>query len=155
MDAKVILYLLRHADRERTTGVSAGTAKEVNLMPLQWLQDRSRVRGHHTEHPFWLAQATSHPSDALLHTTDWAASQDTVLQNTLPGCSQAQLIIAGSGGHLDLRPRTMQALGAVAQCAQLDHTSTQRGHTPLGPVHATAYVHAQNLTAVATNHRAL
>ena len=30
VDAEVILHLLRHADRERTTGVPAGAAKVVN-----------------------------------------------------------------------------------------------------------------------------
>ena len=39
VDAEVILHLLRHADRERTTGVSAGAAKVVNQMPLRWLRD--------------------------------------------------------------------------------------------------------------------
>ena len=49
----------------------------------------------------------------------------------------------------------MRALGEVAQRAQADHALTHRGHTPLGAVHATAYVHARNLTATATNRRAL
>ena len=49
----------------------------------------------------------------------------------------------------------MQTLGAVAPQAQLGHTSTHRGHTPLGTAHATAYVHARDLTAEATNRRAL
>ena len=39
VDAEVILHLLRHADRERTTGVPAGAAKVVNQMPLRWLRD--------------------------------------------------------------------------------------------------------------------
>ena len=33
VDAEVILHLLRHSDRERTTGVPAGAAKVVNQMP--------------------------------------------------------------------------------------------------------------------------
>ena len=117
VDAEVSLHLLRHPDSERATGVPAGAAKAVNQMPLRWLQDSPRVRGHHTEHPFWFARATSHHSDALLHKADWAASQDTILQNTPPGPSHAQLIIAGHDGHLDLRPPTMQTLSTVAQHA--------------------------------------
>ena len=49
----------------------------------------------------------------------------------------------------------MRTLGKVAQRAQTDHALTQRGHTPLGATHTTAYVHARDLTATATNHRAL
>ena len=49
----------------------------------------------------------------------------------------------------------MQTLGEVAQRAQTDHALMQRGHTPLGASHVTAYVHARNLTATATNRRAL
>ena len=49
----------------------------------------------------------------------------------------------------------MRALGAVAQQTQLGHASTHRGHIPLGPPHATAHVHAQDLTAAAPSHRAL
>ena len=84
MDAEVILHLLRHADRERTTGVPAGPAKVVNQMPLRWLRDGLCARGRHAGHPFWYVRATSHHSDALLHKADWAAFQDTVLQNTPP-----------------------------------------------------------------------
>ena len=91
----------------------------------------------------------------LLHKADWAASQDTVLQNTPPDPGHAQLIVAGRDGHLDLRPPTMRVLGEVAQRAQTDHALTHRGHTPLGAAHATAYVHARDLTAAATNRRAL
>ena len=100
-------------------------------------------------------RATSHHSDALLHKADWAASQDTVLQNTPPNPGHAKLIVAGRDGHLDLRPPTMRVLGEVAQRAQTDHALTHRGHTPLGAAHATAYVHARDLTATATNRRAL
>ena len=49
----------------------------------------------------------------------------------------------------------MRTLGAIAQQAQTDHALTHRGHTPLGPAHATAYVHARDLAATAPNHRAL
>ena len=49
----------------------------------------------------------------------------------------------------------MRTLGEVAQRAQTDHALTHRGHTPLGAAHATAYVHARDLTATATNRRAL
>ena len=49
----------------------------------------------------------------------------------------------------------MRVLGEVAQRAQTDHALTHRGHTPLGAAHATAYVHARDLTAAATNRRAL
>ena len=49
----------------------------------------------------------------------------------------------------------MRTLGEIAQRAQTDHALTHRGHTPLGVAHATAYVHARDLTATATNHRAL
>ena len=155
VDAEVILHLLRHADRERTTGVPAGAAKVVNQMPLRWLRDGLRVRGQHAGHPFSYVRATSHHSDTLLHKADWAASQDTVLQNRPPGPSHAQLIVAGHDGHLDLRPPTMRTVGEIAQRAQTDHALTHRGHTPLGAAHATAYVHARDLTARATNRQAL
>ena len=155
VDAEVILHLLRHADRERTTGVPAGAAKVVNQTPLRWLRDGLCARGRHAGHPFWYVRATSHHSDTLLHKADWAASQDTVLQNTPPDPGHAQLIVAGRDGHLDLRPPTMQTLGEVAQRAQTDHALTHRGHTPLGAAHATAYVHARDLSATATNRRAL
>ena len=49
----------------------------------------------------------------------------------------------------------MRALGEVAQRAQTEHAPTHRGHTPLGAAHATAYVHDRDLTATATNRRAL
>ena len=153
VDAEVILHLLRHADRERTTGGPAGAAKVVNQMPLRWLRDGLRARGQQAGHPFWYVRATSHHSDALLHKADWAASQDTVLQNTPPGPSHAQLIVAGHDGHLDLRPPTMGTLGTIAQRAQTDHALTHRGHTPLGAAHAPAYVHARDLTATTSNHR--
>ena len=155
VDAEVVLDLLWHAAREQATHIPAGAAKVFNQMPLQWLQDSLRVRGHHTEHSFRFARATSHHSDALLHKADWAASQDTVLQNTPPGVRHAQLIIAGSDRHLHLRCLTMQTLGAVAQGAQLDNASTHRGHTLLGAAHSTAYIHTRDLTAAATNHQAL
>ena len=155
VDAEVILHLLRTVDRERATGVPAGAAKVVNQMPLRWLRDGLHARGQHTEHPFWFARATSNHRDALLHKADSAASQDTVLQNTLPGPSHAQLIVAGHDGHLDLRPPTMRTLSTVAQRAQMDHALTHRGNTHLGAAHATAYLHAGDLTATATNHRAL
>ena len=155
MDAEVIIHLLRHADREWTTGVPAGAAKVVNQMPLRWLRDSLCARGQHAGHPFWYVRATSHHSDALLHKADWAASQDTVLQNTPPDPDHAQLIVAGRDGHLDLRPPTMRVLGEVAQRAQTDHALTHRGHTPLGAAHPTAYVHARDLTATATNSRAV
>ena len=104
VDAEVILHLLRHADGERTTKVPAGAAKVVNQMPLRWLRDGLCARGRHAGHPFWYVRATSHHSDAILHKADWAASQDTVLQNTPPDPSHAQLIVTGHDGHLDLRP---------------------------------------------------
>ena len=152
MDAEVILLLLRHADRERATGDAARAAKVVNQMPLRWLRDGLRARGQHAGHLFWYARSTSHHSDALLHKADWAASQDTVLQNTPPGPSHAQLIVAGHDGQLDPRPLTMRTLGAIRQRAQTDHALTHRGHTPLGAAQAAAYVHARDLTATATNH---
>ena len=124
-------------------------------MPLRWLWDGLCARGRNARHLFWYVRATSHYSDALLHKADWAASQDTVLQSTPPDPSHAQLIVAGHDGHLDLRPSTMRTLGEVAQRAQTDHALTHRGHTPLGAAHATAYVHARDLTAMATNCRAL
>ena len=124
-------------------------------MPLRWLWDGLRARGQHTGHAFWYVRATSHHRDPLLHKADWAASQDTVLQNKPPGPSYAQLKVAGHDGHLDLRPPTMQTLGAVVQRAQTDHALTHRGHTPLGATHVTAYVDARDLTATATNHLAL
>ena len=155
VDTEVILHLLRHADHERTTGVPAGAAKVVNQMPLRWLPDGLCARGQHAGHPFWYAGATSHHSNAILRKADWAASRDTILQNTPPGHSHAQLIVAGHDGHLNLRPPTMQTLGAIAQWPRTDHALTHQGHTPLGAAHATAYVHARDLTATATNHRAL
>ena len=155
MDAEVILHVLRHRDHERTTGVPAGAAKVVNQMPLRWLRDGLPAREQHAGHPFWYARATSHHSDALLHKAYWAASQDTILQNTTPGPSHAQLVVAGHDGHLDQRPPTMCTLAAIAQRPHTDHALTHRGLTPLGAAHATAYVHARDLTATATNHRAL
>ena len=110
-------------------------------MLLRWLQDGLRARGQHAGQPFWYVRATSHHSDTLLHKADWAASQDSVLQNTPPGPSHAQLIVAGHDGHLDLQPPTMQTLREIAQRAQMDHALTHQGHTPLGAAHATAYVH--------------
>ena len=104
---------------------------------------------------FDLAGPPPTTATALLHRADWAASRDTVLQNTPPGPSRAQLIIAGHDGHLDLRPPTMGTLSTVTQQAQLSHALTHRGHTPLGAAHTTAYVHPRDLTAAATNHRAL
>ena len=82
------------------------------------------------EHPFWFACPTSHHSDVLLHKADWAASQDTVLQNTPPGFGHAQLIVDGGDGHLALRPPTMRSLGEEARRTQRNLTSTHRGHTP-------------------------
>ena len=155
VDAEVILHLLRHAARERATGVPAGATKVVNQIPLRWLRDGLHVRGQHTEHPFWFARATSHHSDTLLHRADWAAFEDTVLQDTPQGPSYAQLIIAGDDGHVDLRPPTVRALSTVAQRAQMDQALTHRGHKLLGAAHATAYFHARDLTATATNHRGL
>ena len=155
MDAEVILHLLRHADRERTTGIPAGAPKVFNQMPLRWLRDGLCAGGRHAGHPFWYVRATSHHSDALLHKAEWAASQDTVLQNTPPNPSHAQLIVAGHDNHLDPLPPKMRTLGDVAQGAQTDHALTHRGHTPLGAAHATAYVNARDLTATATNRRAL
>ena len=119
------------------------------------LRDSLCARGQHAGHPFWYIRATSHHSDALLHKADWAASQDTVLQNTPPDPGHAQLIVAGRDIHLDLRPPTMRVLGEVAQRAQTDHALTHRGHTPLGAAQATAYVQARELTATATIRRAL
>ena len=143
VDAEVILHLLRHADREQTTGVPAGAAKVVNQIPLRWLRDGLRARGRHARYPFWYVRATSHHSDTLLQKADWAASGDTVLQNTPPGPSTAQLIVADHDGHLDLQPSTMRTLGEVAQRAQTDHALAHQGHTPLGAADATAYVHAR------------
>ena len=138
VDAEVIPHLLRHTDREWATGVPSGAAKVVNQMPLRWLQDSLRIHRQHNEQPFWFARATSHHSDALLEKGDWAAPQDSVLQNMPPGPIHAQLIVAGQDGHLDLRLPTMQMLSTVAQQAQLDHALTHRGHTLLGAAHATA-----------------
>ena len=121
VDTEVILHLLRLAERERARGVLAGAAEAVKQMPLKLLQDGLRVRRRHTEHPFLFARATSHHSNALLYKADWAASKDTVLQNTPLGPCHAQLIVAGSDGHLELRLPTMRTLGTVAQQAQLSH----------------------------------
>ena len=100
-------------------------------------------------------RATHSHSDALLHKADSAGSQATVPQNMLPSPCHAQLIVAGSDGNLELRPPTMRTLGAVAQQAQLGNASTHRGHTPLSTAHATAYIHARDFNAAATNERAL
>ena len=63
----------------------------------------------------------------------------------VPGHRPAEhAIVAGRDGNLDLQPPTMRTLGEVAQRAQTDHVLTQRGHTPLGAAHATAYVHARD-----------
>ena len=147
VDAEVILHLLRHADRERTTG--------VNQMPVRWLQDGLCARGRHAGHPFWYVRATSHHGDAVLHKAYLAASQDTVLQNTPQNPGHAQLIVANCDYHPDLRPPRMRTLGDVAQRARTGDALTHRGHTPLGAAHATAHVHAGDLTATATNRRAL
>ena len=128
---EVLPHLLQHADRERATRVPAGAAKVVNQVPLQWLRGGLHKLGPHSEHPFWYARATSHHSDALLHKADWAASQDTVLQNTPPGPSHARLIVAGHDGDLDLRPPTMGTLSTIGQRAQMDHALTHRGHRAL------------------------
>ena len=74
VDTEGIPNLLRHADRERARGLPVGAAKVVNQMALPWLQDSRRVRGQHTEHPFWFSRAISHHSGPLLHKSDWAAS---------------------------------------------------------------------------------
>ena len=127
VDAEVILYLLRHADRERATSVPAGAAKVVNQMPLRWLRDGMHARGQHTEHPFWFARDTFHHSDALLHKAHWAASQDTVLQHTPPGPSHAQLIAAAH----DADTQHGRAAGANGPCAD-----APRAHTSgRGPCH--------------------
>ena len=49
----------------------------------------------------------------------------------------------------------MQRLSTVAQQAQLNHALTHQEHTPLGAAHARACVHNQDLTAAATDQRAL
>ena len=108
----------------RTTGVPTGAVKVVNQMPLRCLQDGLRAQGQQAGHPFWYARATSHHSDALLHIADWAASQDTVLQNTPLGPSHARLIVAGHDSNLNLRPATMRMLSAIEQRAQTDHALT-------------------------------
>ena len=151
MDAEVILHLLRHADRERTTGIPAGEDKALTQLPLKWLRVGLSLRGRHDEHPFRWARATSHHSDALLHKTDWAAYKEAVLQNTPPDPSHLKLIVAGDNGHLELRRHTMPTLGAVATRAQHSHALTHRRHTPLGTAHVSAYIHARDLTAAATN----
>ena len=130
VNAEVILHLLRHADHKRTTGVPARAAKAVNQMPLKWLQDGLRLCEEHTEHRFWFARATSEHSSTLLHKADWAASGDTVLQNTPSGPDHAQLIVASSDGKPELQPPAMQMLGTVAQQAQLGQVLTHGEHTP-------------------------
>ena len=155
VDAKVILQLLRHADNQRAAGVPAGTPKAVNQLLLKWLKEGLRLRERQTEHSLWLALATSHHSDALLHKANWAASQETVLQKVPLGASHAQLTVACDNGHVQLRQRTMRMLGAAAQAAQHSHASTHRGHTPLGRGYASAHVHAQDLTVAAANHQNL
>ena len=155
VDAQVILNPLRHEDREWTTGVPAGAAKVVTQMPLRWLQDSLRAREQHAGHLFWYVRANAPNSNALIHKADWAASQDTFLQNTPLGPNHAKLIVAGHDSHLDLRPATMRTLSAIAQLARTNHALTHRGHTPLVAAHATAYVHARDLTAMATNHLVL
>ena len=52
-------------------------------------------------------------------------------------------------------PPSMRTVGVLVQQARLGHRSEHRGHTPLGAAHATAYVHARDLTAAAPNQRAL
>ena len=138
VDAEVILHLLRHADRERTTGVPAGAAKAVNQMPLRWLQDGLCARGPHAGHPFWYVGATSHHSDTLLHKADWAASQDTVLQNTPPGPSHAQLIVAGHDGQpRPTAPHDADAQPDCAASADGPYADAPRTHTSgRGPRHS-------------------
>ena len=50
VDAKVVLHLLRHADRKRATGVHPSAAKAAKQMPSRWLQESLRARGQHSEH---------------------------------------------------------------------------------------------------------
>ena len=155
VDAEVILRLLRHADRERTTGVPAGAAKVVNQMPLRWLRDGLCARGRHAGHPFWYVRATSHHSDAY-------CTRRTGRRPKTPSCRTRPRTLATPNSLSPVvmatsiyGPPAMRMLGEVAQQAQTDHALTHRGHTPLGAADATAYVHARDLTATATNRRAL
>ena len=137
------------------TGVPARPAKAVNELPVKRLKDGLSVRGQHTAHPFWFARETSHHSTSLLHKADWAASQDTLLQNVRPGPSHRKLTVSGDVGHLELWRPTMRTLGAVSQRAQHSHAPTQGGHMPLGTAHASAYIHAWYVTAAPNNQLAL
>ena len=138
VDAEVILHLLRHADPERTTGVPAGAARAVNQMPLQWIQNSLRVRRQHAEQVFWFARTNSNHSNTLLHKAHFAASQDTSLQYTPPGPGQAELIIAGSDGLLDLRVRHhADAWGGSSAGTTPPRIDALRTHTPgHGPCHS-------------------
>ena len=89
VDAEVILHLPDTRIASGPRGAPAGAAKVVNQMPLRWLPDGLRARGQHAGHQFWYARATSRHSDALLHKAGVAASQDTVLQKTPRGPSNA------------------------------------------------------------------
>ena len=114
-------------------------------MPLRWLRDGLRARGQQAGHPFPYARATLNHSNAPLHKADWAASQDTILRNTPPGPSHAQLIVAGNYGHLNLRRPKMRTLtsdraaGTDGLCADATraHTSgrgpRQSLYPPPGP----------------------
>ena len=108
------------------------SAKIVNQLPLTWLHEGLKRRLLHLEHSFRFTRANSHYSDVLLHKEDWAASQETVLQNTPPGGSQEWLVVAGESSHLELPSSTMPYLSKVAERVKRDDTSTHRGHTPKG-----------------------
>ena len=124
VDAEVLLHLLRHAVPERTTGVTAGAARAVNQMPQKWLQDGWRVREQHTEHPFWFAGTTSDNRDAVLHKADWAASQDTILQNTPPDPTTPSSLSQALTTTSSYGPPPMRTPSSVTQQELLGHVST-------------------------------
>ena len=124
-------------------------------MPLKWLQDSPRLRWQHTKDPFLFARATRDHSEALVHKAHRAACGNTVLQNTLPGSGHPKLIVAGSDGHLALRPPTWRTLGTVAHKVQISHALTHRGHRLLGTANSTAYDPPWDVTEAAKKDRAL
>ena len=141
--AEVILHLLQHADRERATGVPRARQRRSTRCSCSGLRTARACAGTTSStHSGLPGRSPTTETRCCTKRTGWHPSQ-------------IQLIIADHDGHLDLRPPTMQTLGAVAQQAQLNHALTHRGHTPLGTAHTTVHVHNQDLTAAATKHQAL
>ena len=113
-------------------------------MPLNWLPDGPRVRGQHTKHSFWFARVTTHYT-----------AKRCCTRRTGRHPSHTKLIVASIDGHLELqRPPNADAWRGGPAGTTRPGGDRSRAHT-LGMAHATAYVHASDLTTAAPNHRAL